>query len=687
MLNSLDEIPSVLGSAKAIQSEIETLYSRNKDRPQAWLNELTKFFVSKCRIVEKSIPRSEYLKTEIIPIDKSIEKLLVETYKDSADKYIKKYTRSTLYHETTLNMADEACHGSLNTGHKLVLQVLAKNFKDDSIKAISDRINFNASQANAYRSNPATAIPLLWSMGLPFLNHRTSLVSSNAIEVFESIMLPLIDNKPLAPLILNFLDGILKETKSAGIKKAIFSPTTVTKLYTIAYSNNLDTTDKLKLKNLVAQISLTSKSFQESLSLLSSNNVDFTSFVLSKQYALLNTASSAECCQIWQLSYEKVVNETCILLEYLINNPLDNKNLENLKRATKQFSNQNKKIINQPKLKNSIKKSVNLCEELCVALQTGTMAKKGKSNAKNNQKKSQSSKNNKRSFISTSASIFFKIFKKLLWWNILLFVAMDMYGSNFQWKRMKTRNFIKKSLPFKTCCIEKNIINNLNNGWSFVSSTSSLGYSKLRELSPEHFQIVENNLDISYEKAYLFTKTEVTPQLNKFLIWYETKLVEGYIWYKEQNFTEQLSLYTNMAKVQAEGLLNSVKTFSENFINDFPAYVDGAKIALVRAQIYVGKNIQRGLKEAKKQWANLKVQLDKNETLKLYWTVAQNKVLQFYVFVMEKTGPILTSTFETCQVYISKALEAIKPVFDQLVGQIERLILQVQMQIEQLIQG
>ena len=233
MLTSLDQIPVALGSAKSIQAEIDTLYSRNKDRPQAWLNELTKFFVSKCRIVEKSIPRSEYLKTEIIPIDKSIEKLLVETYKDSADKYIKKYTRSTLYHETTLNMADEACHGSLNTGHKLVLQVLAKNFKDDSIKAISDRINFNASQANAYRSNPATAIPLLWSMGLPFLNHRASLVSSNAIEVFESIMLPLIDNKPLAPLILNFLDGILKEIKSAGIKKAIFSPTTVMKLYTI----------------------------------------------------------------------------------------------------------------------------------------------------------------------------------------------------------------------------------------------------------------------------------------------------------------------------------------------------------------------------------------------------------------------------------------------------------------------
>ena len=176
---------------------------------------------------------------------------------------------------------------------------------------------------------------------------------------------------------------------------------------------------------------------------------------------------------------------------------------------------------------------------------------------------------------------------------------MDIYGSNFEWKRMKTRNFVKKSLPFKTCCIEKSIINNLNNGWSFVSSTSSLGYSKVRELSPEHFQILENNLDISYERAYLFTKTEVTPQLNKFLIWYETKLVEGYIWYKEQNLAEQFSSYSNLVKVQAEGLFNSVKAFSQNFIEDFPAYVDGAKIALVRAQIYVGKNIQWGLKEIK----------------------------------------------------------------------------------------
>ena len=60
----------------------------------------------------------------------------------------------------------------------------------------------------------------------------------------------------------------------------------------------------------------------------------------------------------------------------------------------------------------------------------------------------------------------------------------------------------------------------------------------------------------------------------------------------------------------------------------------------------------------RKQWANLKVQLDNNETLKLYWSTIRDKTVEFYGVVVEKSGPVLTSTYELGQVYFTKALEA-----------------------------
>lgn len=144
---TLEDCSRAIGSAKELQKDIDGFYERNRDRPNIWLNELVKLIVSKCTIQDKFVPKNQYLQDSYIELDKSVEKVLANALKDNPDKYVKPHTRSTLYHETILTMSEDSARNKPTAGYRVILQVLAKHYPDDSQKSISDRLYFNASTA------------------------------------------------------------------------------------------------------------------------------------------------------------------------------------------------------------------------------------------------------------------------------------------------------------------------------------------------------------------------------------------------------------------------------------------------------------------------------------------------------------------------------------------------------------
>lgn len=270
---SIDDCNRAIGTVEEVIFQINLLRNRTPDRPNVWLNELVSYFVTKCCIKEKEISRDQYLTPDWINLTPKMETLLVSTLKDNSEFFIKPHVRATLFHESLLNLVEESCHNNSIAGYKLMIYLLSKHFGNDCVKSISDRICFHASQAHAYRSNPNTCIPLLWSMGLPFLFGKGGvglrfwvgrkfwlcanfgfgekldwtyftakefsipfLASSQSIEVFEKAMLPLLEFKPTNHYVVYFLESIVNSyLENNQGRLQLFSPNSIVKICHITY--------------------------------------------------------------------------------------------------------------------------------------------------------------------------------------------------------------------------------------------------------------------------------------------------------------------------------------------------------------------------------------------------------------------------------------------------------------------
>ena len=307
VLKSLEECNTALGSVQDLQKEITNLYQRTPDRPNIWLNELVKNVVARLNLNEKNVPKTLYLSEEWLKLKPKMEELLAATLKDDSKKFIKSHTRSTLYHETLLSLVEDACKNRPTAGYKIFLQVLAKHYPTDCQKSISDRLYFHASQAHAYRSNPSTCMPLLWAMGLPFLNDPVTLTSQPSVDIFERAMVPVAENKPLNSFVVYYLGRIVTQSRSINNKKALLTASTLQQVIDLTFNGNFDKPDQESLKTYISEdLVIPAVAFENLLGLLDKNaSSEFQSFVLGMVLKLLKSAHGEEACQLWNLNYWK----------------------------------------------------------------------------------------------------------------------------------------------------------------------------------------------------------------------------------------------------------------------------------------------------------------------------------------------------------------------------------------------
>lgn len=440
---TIQDCNQAIGNVNDVRSHINLHRDRTPDRPNVWLNELVRYFVNKCSITEKNIPKSQYLTKDWITLNKDVEKLLVNTLQDSQEYFIKSHIRSTLFHESLLNMIEESCNNRAIAGYKLILYVLAKHFTQDCVKSISDRVFFHASQAHAYRSNPNTCIPLLWAMGLPFL-HQASQTGSQSIEVFEKAMLPLLEQKPTNHYVVFYLDSIITTYfQNQQTKLQLFSTSAVVKIIQTCFSANFEAGDQNKLKSLIEKIPVSSYNFEKFLDTLDTKNENFKNYLLKVLFGLLNNdRTSSEACNIWSVNYSGKITESAILLKY-INENLDkiekissSKVIEN--KSTKQllgitclkFQKTNQQLLDSSAA-GETKQAIRWVESMCVEIIDY---------CKNSSSSSYSSKEGRsNSGASSGVSGFFSLFLTLIYYTAitlwLIAGISDLYSANGHWQK------------------------------------------------------------------------------------------------------------------------------------------------------------------------------------------------------------------------------------------------------------
>jgi len=533
---TISDCNQAIGNFKSLNEQINTLKGRTPDRPNVWLNELVKYLVSKCNISEKSLNKDQYLTDNWIELTPSVEDLLSSTFKDDSQYFVKSHVRSALFHETLLNLAEDSCRNKPIAGYKIILQILAKFYSKDCIKSISDRVFFYASQAHAYRTNPNTCLPIIWAIGLPYI-YENNLTGQSSLDVFESILMPILEFKPTNKYVVHYLSKILKLHQENPSKSQLFSPNITTKIIELTFTGNFDHNDANKIKDLVASLPISIACFETFLEHLDQKDDSFRNYLLSKLNDLLSSKSGNEICQIWSLNYRSKITESSLLLKYLI------ENLNNLTPSTKkllaktcqQFSKINKNII-QSSSSNDNKKIINNIEHLCEVIieETGSFGWNfgGKRRAKKNS--GQRNYKNEESggvYELSYLGIFLRLLYYLTLSLFLLVLFTDLYTVGGHWNKTHTRNIILNANPI----LKKNVPKvelTINKAVKYTKTKVNYGYVEISKFAPEKFQILEENVNVGIGHVKKFTEKELFPRVFVLMEFIDLKATEGYIYLK-----------------------------------------------------------------------------------------------------------------------------------------------------------
>lgn len=587
---SLEECRKAIGNAKTLTREIESLFERNQDRPNIWLNELTGYLVNRCNIAEKHIPKSTYLKDTYLELDKDVDAVLAKALRDDSARYIKSHTRSTLYHETLLSLSEDASRNRPTVGYKIMLQILAKHYPQDCQKSISDRHFFHASQAHAYRSNPSTCMPLLWAMGLPFLAQPASLTSQQAVDVLERAMIPVAENKPINHYVVYYLEKMVQQSKKINMKRPLLTPATVALIVDLMFNAHFDAADQAKLKDIVNNgLVIPAEAFENLLSLLDKNkNVEFKQFVLETILGILSGNYGEEACQIWNLKYGGNITESAILLKFLVDemHGMDKRTRQLLSKTTKQFSKANAKFLESGSSSPESKKAMAWVDSMCDDVANGGSKSSKKQQSRSTSRKSKTA--GKRTFFGT-------LFSFASWMAILYcltMVTLDLVESKWQWGDTATRSMIVKAHPF----LEENlpiVEGHLRQTSDLIVLKTSQGYRYVHDLAPEQFDLVEGYLAMACGKVEEVYAVHVYPVCNMVFTWLDSQFMECLIFLKSNQYDEKIIQFMDSATQQVHKVTAAIVEFTSNLSKDAPKHLKslqaGFHFHYHQTQLKVGK--------------------------------------------------------------------------------------------------
>ncbi|KAL0870073.1 hypothetical protein ABMA27_006234 [Loxostege sticticalis] len=189
------------GAFEAIDpSELASIIATNKLRfsnaPLVWLKEVANFLNSKTQIdVEDPTfaHNSPNYPLSVVPdeIRSSLESVLQDAGK----------TNAQLFFDVTLTaLANDMSRGQNVNGHRLLLQMLAKEYPEFCIASIAK----SASLRNSYQNRPPIGLSLLWAFGQGGLSDFAV-----GLKAWQELFLPIIELKNYSKYVIVYLGMLL----------------------------------------------------------------------------------------------------------------------------------------------------------------------------------------------------------------------------------------------------------------------------------------------------------------------------------------------------------------------------------------------------------------------------------------------------------------------------------------------
>ncbi|CAG9795904.1 unnamed protein product [Diatraea saccharalis] len=363
---------TIEGAFQAIDpEELSTIIATNKVRfsnaPLVWLKEVANFLNSKTQIeiddpTFASSPSDYPLCIVPEPIRSSLENVLRDAGK----------ANTQLFFDVTLTaLANDMSRGQQVNGHRLLLQMLAKESPEFCIASVAK----SASLRNSYQNRPPIGLTLLWAFGQGGLSDF-----SVGLKAWQELFLPIAELKNYSKYVISYLNQLLDNHTSMDNVKV-----TQDQLFAMfdMVNNKRNSLTKDLSSDLIMQLSKYKDIFfaQSGSKLqvlfnqimkklpnqyLSGSGLDPYNKVLVE--CLVDCLQKDDSCNAtWRQLFHKCSKQSATLLEYIDNNWINvspKLKLRSLKTTVLQFKEVSGEALKGKKKDETVVKTNKICQDI-----------------------------------------------------------------------------------------------------------------------------------------------------------------------------------------------------------------------------------------------------------------------------------------------------------------------------------